>query len=311
MPSISVIITSYNQAPYLTEAIESVLNQTVMPTEIIIADDYSTLDDSVEVIGNYERRFPQLIKAIYQLQNTGIPRNRNAALRAATGEYVTIVDGDDRLHPDFVATHLEAIGRTLGAQCSYSNFNKWVPGKTLRAVRTETEPTGNILAHVANGRMGMLRSMVARTHLVRKAGGMDERFPLHDGFILSLRLARHTPFVYIPSPLMDKREHKAGVSKAISPEKLVGYFEGILAEVIKATTRLTPAQRRKIQRTWERRLIEARVAESLSNRDTGAAFRIVFPQLWREPARIGPWFRLLRKVMSNSGKTFGEEPLEA
>src|SRR5437868_14746581 len=91
-PKVAIIITSYNQVDFLREAIDSALNQTLPPTEIIIADDCSTRDDSVEVIQQYTARYPSLISAILHKKNLGIHEDRNRALAKVTSDYVPALD---------------------------------------------------------------------------------------------------------------------------------------------------------------------------------------------------------------------------
>src|SRR5438270_12283986 len=96
-PRVSVIITSYNEQEYLREAIESAIDQTVAAFEIIVADDRSTKDGSVETIREYAAKYPGWVRGLLQEDNAGIPTNRNSALRMVTGAYVATLDGDDRL----------------------------------------------------------------------------------------------------------------------------------------------------------------------------------------------------------------------
>src|SRR5438094_8749935 len=95
-PQVSVIITSYNQQEYLREAIESAVDQTVAAFEIIVADDHSTKDGSIETIREYAARYRGLVRGIFQERNVGIPKTRNSALLMVRGDYVTILDGDER-----------------------------------------------------------------------------------------------------------------------------------------------------------------------------------------------------------------------
>src|SRR3954469_3080161 len=134
---ISVIITSYNQKNYLIEAIESVINQTVKPHEIIIVDDHSTDDKSIEIIREYVARYPTLVKAIFQEKNVGIPKNRNTALHKVTGNYVAILDGDDRFLPDKVETELAALRQHPAVQCIYSNVRYIDAGGQVMGVRDQ------------------------------------------------------------------------------------------------------------------------------------------------------------------------------
>lgn len=93
-PLITVIIPVYNTAPYLRKCLDSVCGQTYTHLEIICVDDGST-DDSASILKEYAARDAR-IKVILQ-ENQGVSVARNAALKIATGEYVTGVDSDDYL----------------------------------------------------------------------------------------------------------------------------------------------------------------------------------------------------------------------
>lgn len=98
-PRISVFLPSYNQKTFLVEALESVLNQTYTPNQIIVVDDCST-DGSQAVIENYSRQYPGIFTTIYHNKNMGIAQTRIDALSAVTGDFVTYLDGDDRFLPE-------------------------------------------------------------------------------------------------------------------------------------------------------------------------------------------------------------------
>src|SRR5207248_1911024 len=119
----------------------------------------------------------------------------------------------------FIEAHCNALAAHPETGASYSNRINLLRDGRRKLGTTIAEPSGKILAYVAKGRRGVLRSMVARTELVRAVGGFDDRFPLHDGFILSVRLAQITGFSYISVPLMKKRDHAGGSSKQISREE--------------------------------------------------------------------------------------------
>lgn len=112
-PRISVLITSYNQKTFLTEAIESVLSQTLQPFEIIIVDDCST-DGSQKIIENYTRNHPDIIKAYYHKQNLGIGKNRAFAQMQAKGDWLTYLDGDDRFLPEKLEMEFKTLQQHLG-----------------------------------------------------------------------------------------------------------------------------------------------------------------------------------------------------
>ena len=97
MPKVSIIMPVYNAEKYVSEAIESVRNQSYENWELIIVDDGST-DRSPEIIDAYSRKDPR-IKSFHQ-KNQGVSMARNFALCQTHGEYVTFIDSDDVYHPD-------------------------------------------------------------------------------------------------------------------------------------------------------------------------------------------------------------------
>lgn len=90
---ISVIIPVYNSSRYITEAIESVLQQTVPPQEIIVVDDGSD-DETKQVL----QKFKSQITYIYQ-ENSGPAAARNRGLAEARGTFISFLDADDIWQP--------------------------------------------------------------------------------------------------------------------------------------------------------------------------------------------------------------------
>jgi glycosyltransferase involved in cell wall biosynthesis len=97
---VSVCIPTFNQAAFIKQSIISSYNQTVKPFEIIVFDDSST-DGTSEVLQSLLVEIPSL-KVFTQPNNTGIARNVDACLRAATGEFIVRLDSDDYLFPTYI-----------------------------------------------------------------------------------------------------------------------------------------------------------------------------------------------------------------
>ena len=96
-PLVSVVIPTYNRAHYVTEAIESVLNQTYDRYEIIVVNDGSK-DDTEKVLAPYQDR----VTVITQ-QNAGLSAARNAGIDASKGEIIALLDDDYRWLPHKLA----------------------------------------------------------------------------------------------------------------------------------------------------------------------------------------------------------------
>lgn len=89
---VSVIMPAYNAAKYITESIESVLNQTYQNWELIIIDDGSK-DNTAEIIGKYT---DQRIKFYKNETNLGVSATRNKAIQIAQGSWTAFLDSDDK-----------------------------------------------------------------------------------------------------------------------------------------------------------------------------------------------------------------------
>ena len=124
-PLVSVIIPVYNVAPYLREALDSVVNQTCRRLEIIVVDDGST-DGSGALCDEYAS--DPRVRVIHQ-ENRGLSGARNAGLDRATGDAIAFLDSDDAFHPDFVRQMLEAMEGADVAVCRYERHDPAPDGK--------------------------------------------------------------------------------------------------------------------------------------------------------------------------------------
>ena len=130
---ISVIIPVYNKERYLSNAIESIINQSYNDWEIVLVDDCST-DNSAKIISKYTAAHPNIIYH-KQDKNGGAAVARNTALTLAKGRYVAFLDADDEWLPnklekqlDFMAINNAAISCTA-LECIDED------GKPLNSVR--------------------------------------------------------------------------------------------------------------------------------------------------------------------------------
>ncbi|WP_375584460.1 glycosyltransferase family 2 protein [Cyclobacterium xiamenense] len=96
---VSVVIPCYNQGRYLEETVRSVLASTYRPLELLLINDGST-DDSLESARLLEKKYPE-VRVIDQ-PNSGVARARNTGIRAAKGEFVLPLDGDDTISDAYI-----------------------------------------------------------------------------------------------------------------------------------------------------------------------------------------------------------------
>ena len=96
---ISIIVPVYNAEKYLQKCLDSILEQTYQNLEIIIVNDGST-DNSGQICHEYEQKDSRII--YMEKENGGVSDTRNTGLDRMTGSYVTFVDSDDWLEPNYV-----------------------------------------------------------------------------------------------------------------------------------------------------------------------------------------------------------------
>lgn len=295
---ISVIITAYNNARYLADTIDSVLAQTLPPHEIIVTDDCSQ-DESPAIIRRYMAAHPDLVKGLFQPENVFIPRNRNAALATATGNWVAVLDGDDRYLPRNLELLAEAVRRTPGAGVAYSNLFHIDPAGRQFKVRDATpRPSGDLFAYIATLQMGLLRSMIVRRDLIERLGGFNPAFPHHDGYLLTLQLAQLTPFAYSFTPSAEYRVHPQSTSKMDYRVKL-GFMQEVAAEVYRQTRGLPVPAQRRVRARWAWRLRHLEILADVAEGRQGRALRTIARGLLRPPRHVRPSWRMLRYTIGS------------
>lgn len=104
MDIVSILICNWNYGRYLSECLDSVVNQTYRPIQIVFVDDGST-DNSIEVFKSKLATFEKIgieYESFYYNNNGGRIRSLNKAIEIAKGEYCSILDSDDILHDKFI-----------------------------------------------------------------------------------------------------------------------------------------------------------------------------------------------------------------
>lgn len=123
---LSVIVPVYNMAAEgkLNFCLDSLVNQTIDDYEIIAVNDAST-DNSLEILREYESKYPEKVKVLTYSVNKRQGGAKNEGIKAASGEWIGFIDSDDWVTPDYYEKLLKKAGET-GADlvgCDYSMVN--------------------------------------------------------------------------------------------------------------------------------------------------------------------------------------------
>ena len=97
-PKISVIVPVYNVEKYLRRCVDSILTQTFTDFEVLLIDDGST-DGSGKICDEYAKKDKRV--RVFHKENGGVSSARNLGLDNVRGRYVTFVDADDKISPDY------------------------------------------------------------------------------------------------------------------------------------------------------------------------------------------------------------------
>lgn len=205
---LSVIVPVYNMEAdgMLAYCLDSLVNQTITDYEIIAVDDAST-DGSLNILRDYERRYPDKISVISLTENHHQGGAKNHGLAVCRGEYIGFVDSDDWVTSDFYEKMLRKAGET-GADlvaCDFCYVREHTMTPTERIPCNQKEQVG-VLDHERRAALFM-NPGAAVTKIYKRNLLFDEPFSFPDHMFFEdnamgielLRRAKH--FEYLEEPL--------------------------------------------------------------------------------------------------------------
>jgi glycosyltransferase involved in cell wall biosynthesis len=228
-PRVSVVMSVYNGLPYLSEAVESILDQTFTDFEFIIIDDGST-DDTTAVLQRYADRDSR-IRFIEQ-ENRGHAPSLNRGIEAAKGEYIARMDSDDISLPrrfQLQVEHLDAnpecvlVGGEAQAIDSDGNTLDGMSQQPRRANANKADiqyDHDNIDKALLGGKWAFIHpSVMMRKEKVYEIGGYKERFDPAEDLDLFIRLSEAGKVQNIPQTILKYRCHSGQLSRTSSSQR--------------------------------------------------------------------------------------------
>lgn len=206
---ISVVMPCYNAAPYVEEAIASVLGQSYPHVELIVVDDGST-DGSTEILQRLATQHPERITLSYQ-NRAGPFAARNQALAHANGNYIAFLDADDTWHPDALSLmHAALIAENADlAYCGWQNIGI-AAADPNPIIPPDFEPS-EAAAYFLEQNLWPVNTVLVSRHLIDELRGFSERAPTAMDYDLWLRIiARQPRLVRVPDVLAFYRRYPRG-----------------------------------------------------------------------------------------------------
>lgn len=270
MPTISVVIPTYNRASLVSDAIESALRQTVAPTEVIVVDDGSQ-DETQDVVQRFGRRVRYVLQP-----NAGVAAARNTGTSHASGEWVAFLDSDDIWEQDKLDLQLAALRNWPDIGWSLTDFTvvdgqgklrgdePWSPrvfGCLLDMRTTARELFGKYLARhqmewiggdidvflgdlfplLFYGNVGLPSTMMVRRDVFQRSGGFDPSFRVAEDTEFLHRLSAYSSVAIVCAPLVRYRvAHGLALTNTDDPRPAV---RNALQSILQASRLRTPLGR--------------------------------------------------------------------
>jgi len=299
VPRVSVLMTVYNAAPWLREAINSIVCQTYSDWELIVIENGSS-DASPEILASYNDRRIRVIRAS---ENMGRTPALRYAFELGRGEYTAVLDADDIAEPTRIAKQVAF----LDANTEVSLVGTWArridgDGREVGLWAPPTDPAQlqdafgfeNPIVHSA----AMYRAAMAR-----EVGGYPLEFPYAQDSALWLRLVERSRVGMIGEYLSCHRTLPNGMTRSKDARVIVSRDSVALLEYASTHIALSPLSRRRNRE--ERAIAQCRYAIALLNIGRfREALRLVVRAFAANPRAV-VWNRVSRAAILGyaSGRT--------
>lgn len=240
-PQIAVVMTTFNGDKYLVEQLESIISQTLRPSEIIVCDDGSS-DDTIQILKRYSER--KILVHHQNEQRLGVVKNfTKATTLVSTAEYIAFADQDDVWLPNKLeelvnkmlcstdqakpamvfsdASIIDRSGHVLKSSL-WKEFGIHPRRQTFRTLLTR---------NIVPGCMMLINSKMKELFL-----SIPEAAYMHDAWVTFLAFA-YKNYAFVDEPLVKYRQHESNVTYSISSSsksnllsKIFEYLQGMMSD---------------------------------------------------------------------------------
>lgn len=220
--SISVVIPVYNRSKTIRYCLDSVLNQTLSPLEVLVVDDCST-DTTKEIVKSY---IDHRVRCIELEKNSGAQAARNRGILEARGIWIAFQDSDDEWLPDKLEKQVAVLAAI--------NFN------TLTAIHTNCTCFDykldkkifwdlprihgeSVLSKLLTSPGPMFQGLLVSKIALKKIGLLDESVPSYQEWDTSISLSRECHFIHVVEPLFVYHLHNGETISKNKKRDIEGY----------------------------------------------------------------------------------------
>lgn len=290
MPAVSVIIPAFNSARYIGDALASIEDQTLRDIEVILVDDGSS-DGTIQEAQRYAA---SLDLTILQQGNRGPSAARNAGIRRARGRYCALLDADDLMLPELLATGCALLDANPGVGLVVTDIITFDDKGTIHEGHWKLSGTQDVLERLLIENFITTSAVMAPTRCLIEAGLFPEHRRVAEDYELWLNLAARWEVVLVDRPLVRYR-YTPG---SLSSNKL--YSARCALDVIESFWRHHPQHRRTHPQICRRSLARHTRNAGAAALAEGAritALRYLLTAMRCEPGAPETWKELLKALL--------------
>ncbi len=199
MNTVSVIIPVYNRAFSIRDAVESVLIQSIKPSEIIVIDDGSSFDTA-----SYLKNYMHHIRLIKLNKNKGVSFARNTGIKAACGEYIAFLDSDDLFLPKKLECQINYMAEN-NLLISHTDEFWYRKDSWVNQGKSSKRYGGYIFDKILDKCRISPSSLIVHKSVFDEAGYFNEDLKVCEDYEISLRFALKYKIGYLEKKLIIKR----------------------------------------------------------------------------------------------------------
>jgi glycosyltransferase involved in cell wall biosynthesis len=315
VPQVSVVISVYNDAEFVAESLNSLLQQSFTDFEVVAVNDGST-DESAEILQEYARRDSRI--HLIEQDNQGLTKALINGCAAAEGRFIARQDGDDWSHPERLQKQIDAINANpdlVFVGCWAEGITR--EGRTLERVERPSDPD------VATRQLRFARqgppahgSVMFRRDVYEQVGGYRPQFYFSQDSDLWLRMAECGSISYLPEVLYRYRRDAESLSsvrhdvqyefgeigQACHTVRVNGGDETeLLAQAAKLTDRIRSGD---LDQNNDRHRVAATqylIGSQLAMNGDRTAIGYLWSVIRQRPWHIKAWMRILQAYAGTAG----------
>ncbi len=202
-PLVSILVATYNSSEYISDCLNSLLDQTYNNIEIVVCDDAST-DNTVDIV-NELKKIESRIQLFVNEKNLGITLNMNNGIHNCNGKYIAILDGDDWSYPERIAKQVKVMEDDPEIVLC-SSFMQ-ICDENLNPVTTRKYPLSDNDIRKAMVRYNPIShpGSMWRAETLKKTSLYNNHFPIARDYDLIVRISEFGKYQNIPEVLIKYR----------------------------------------------------------------------------------------------------------